>query len=66
MELLHQRLRSKTYWLAFVASLLTIAEANTGVLAFMLPLSWGPYLPLIFPVVFLIAREFTTTALADK
>jgi len=65
-DLLIQRLKSKTYWAALIMSALTIIEANTGLLAGLLPASLRPYSSLIFPMVMMVMREFTTTALADK
>lgn len=66
MEIILQRLRSKTYWAALILSVLTIVEANAGVVATLVPPTWQPYTPLVFPLVMLAMREVTKTALDEK
>ncbi len=66
LELLRQRLRSKTYIAATIMAILTIIEANYGVLATLLPPKWAAYTPLVFPIVMMLCREVTRTALSDK
>jgi uncharacterized membrane protein len=66
MELLIQRLKSKTYWAALVGALLTVIEANSGFLSQYVPPEYRAYLVMLWPVVMLVLREITKTALADK
>ena len=66
IELLRQRWASKTYCAALIGAILTIVEANYGVLAMLLPPRLMPYSPLIFPLAMMVLREFTTSALSDK
>ena len=61
-----QRLKSKTYWTAIVLALLTVAELNGGFLTSFVPVTYRAYLLMLWPVVMVIVREFTTTALANK
>lgn len=61
-----ERLHSKTYWAALIGAILTIVEAQYGLLTTLLPPAVMPYAPLIFPVVMAVLREFTTMALEDK
>ena len=66
MELLIQRLKSKTYWIALIGALLSVVEVNSGFFGQLIPLPYRTYLIMFWPVVMLILREVTTTALADK
>lgn len=66
MNKVTQRLKSKTYWAGLIMSLLTIIEAHQQIVSSLVPDVYKPYMPLVFPLVFLILREFTSTALADK
>lgn len=61
-----QRLKSRTYWAALFLAALTIIEAHVDIVALIIPASWLPYWPLVFPLVMMIMREVTTAALADK
>ena len=66
MDAIIKRLKSKTYWVAMVAAVLTIIEANAGYLSSLLPLEIAKYAVMIWPVLMLTLREVTTVALADK
>ena len=66
MNALEQRLKSKTYWTALIGALLTVAEVNSGFLSSFLPAPYRPYVIMLWPVIMLVLREVTTTALADK
>ena len=66
LEIFRQRFASKTYCAALIGAILTIVEANYGVLAMLLPPRLMPYSPLIFPIVMIFCREITTSALSEK
>ena len=66
MNAIVQRLKSKTYWVAIVGALLTIIEANSGFLGQLVPAPYQAYIIMLWPVLMLMLRELTTTALADK
>ena len=66
MNLILQRLKSKTYWVAFVGALLTAVELNSNFLGSFIPLPYRNYVIMLWPVLMLTLREVTTTALADK
>lgn len=66
MNLIWQRLQSKTYIAALILSVLTILEANFQVLALLVPPKYQPYTPLIFPLAMMVCREFTKEALGEK
>ena len=65
-QLFWERVHSKTYWAALIGAILTIVEAQYGLLAPLLPPAVMPYAPLIFPIAMAVLREFTTMALQDK
>ena len=66
MNAIVQRLKSKTYWVAIVGALLTAIEANSGFLGQFIPAPYRAYIIMLWPVLMLILRELTTSALADK
>lgn len=66
MNAIAQRLKSKTYWAAMIMAALSIVEAQSGVLSQLLPAELVPFWPLIFPMVMMILREMTKTALSEK
>lgn len=66
LEILRQRLASKTYQVALVGALLTILETNMGFITGYVPVEYRTYLIMLWPVVMLSLREVTKTALADK
>lgn len=66
MNAILQRFKSKTYWVALVGALLTVIEANSGFIGQLLPAPYSAYIVMLWPVVMLVLRELTTTALADK
>jgi len=61
-----QRLKSKTYWVAIVGALLTVIEANSGFIGQFVPAPYRAYIIMLWPVLMLVLRELTTTALANK
>ncbi len=66
MNSIFQRLKSKTYWVALVGALLTVIETNSGFIGQFMPADYRPYIVMMWPVLMLVLREFTTSALADK
>ena len=66
MNILIQRLKSRTYWVATLGALLTIIEANSGFISSFLPAAYAKYAVMLWPVLMLTLRELTTSALADK
>ena len=66
MNLILQRFKSKTYWVALVGVLLTAVELNSGFLSQFMPAEYRSYIIMLWPVIMLVLREFTTSALADK
>jgi uncharacterized membrane protein len=66
MNAIIQRLKSKTYWAAVVGALLTAIEANSGFLGQFIPAPYRNYIIFLWPVLMLVLRELTTTALASK
>ena len=66
MNLVIQRLKSKTYWVAIVGALLTVIEANSGFIGQFVPAPYRAYIIMLWPVLMLVLRELTTTALANK
>jgi uncharacterized membrane protein len=61
-----QRFKSKTYWVAIVGALLTAIELNSGFLGSFIPMPYRNYVILLWPVLMVILREVTTSALSDK
>lgn len=66
MNAIIQRLKSKTYWVALVGALLTAIEANSGFFGQFIPAPYRAHIIMLWPVLMLVLRELTTTALADK
>jgi uncharacterized membrane protein len=66
LELIAQRLRSKTYWVAIIGALLAIADVQSGFLTGFLPVQYRAYAVMLWPILMLTLREVTTTALSDK
>lgn len=66
MNLIIARLKSKTYWVAIVGALLTVVEANSGMISSLLPVAYAKYAIMMWPVLMITLREVTTTALASK
>jgi uncharacterized membrane protein len=66
MNALLQRLKSKTYWVALIGALLTAVEVNSGFLGSFIPMPYRNYVILLWPVLMVILREVTTSALSDK
>ena len=66
MNAIIQRLKSRTYWVALVGAMLTVIEANSGFFGQYIPMPYRMYAVLLWPVLMMVLREITTTALADK
>ena len=66
MNTILQRFKSKTYWVAMIGALLTIIEFNSGFLGFFIPMPYQSYIIMLWPVLMVILREVTTSALSDK
>jgi len=66
MNALLQRFKSKTYWVALIGALLTAIEVNSGFLGSFIPMPYRNYVIMMWPVLMLILREVTTSALSDK
>ena len=66
MNLILQRLKSKTYWVAVIGALLTAAEINSNFLSSFIPVAYRNYVVLLWPVIMLTLREVTTSALSEK
>jgi uncharacterized membrane protein len=66
MNALLQRLKSKTYWVAILGALLTAVEVNSGFLGSFIPMPYRKYVILLWPVLMVLLREVTTSALSDK
>jgi len=66
MNLLLQRFKSKTYWVAVIGALLTAIEVNSGFLGQFVSMPYRDYIIMLWPVLMLFLREITTSALTDK
>jgi len=66
LNLLIQRLKSKTYLVAVIGAVLSIIEANSGFFGQYIPMPYRTYAILLWPLLMVLLREVTTTALADK
>jgi len=66
MNPIFQRLKSRTYWVAIIGALLTAVEANSGFFGSFIPMPYRNYVILLWPVLMVILREVTTSALSDK
>ena len=66
MQAIIQRLQSKTYWAAIIGALLTGLDAQSGFFSQYFPPAYRAYVPMLWPVLMMVMREVTTTALADK
>lgn len=66
LDLFLQRLRSKTYQLTLVGTLLSILEVKAQVISQFFPLEYREYFVLAWPAVMLTVREFTDCALSEK
>jgi hypothetical protein len=66
LNLIKQRLKSKTYQAALLGAVLTIIEAQSGYLSSFVPVEYRRYAVMLWPLVMLTLREVTTTALAEK
>lgn len=66
MNTILQRLKSKTYWVAIIGALLTAVEVNSGFLCSSIPVPYRNYVIMLWPVLMVLLREVTTSALSDK
>lgn len=61
-----KRLKSKTYWAAVIGAVLTVVEINNQIVTPLIPEAYRAYAVMFWPVLMLILRDMTTTALGDK
>jgi hypothetical protein len=66
IELLKQRLRSKTYWAAMIGASLVILDAQSGFISGLLPVEYRSYTIMAWPLIMITLREVTTSALNSK
>jgi uncharacterized membrane protein len=66
MKAIIQRMKSKTYWAAIIGALLMVIEHNSGFFSTYLPESVRTMAVMLWPVIMVMLREATTTALAEK
>lgn len=66
MELLIQRLKSKTYQAALLGALLTILDANSGLISQFVPPEYRAWLVAGWPLAMMIMREVTKVPLSEK
>lgn len=66
MDKIKKRLKSKTYWAAIAGTLMTVLEANGTGLSQLLPPESRVWAMMFWPVLMIMLRELTTTALSDK
>ena len=66
MNKIIQRFKSKTYWAAIIGALLMVVEHNSGIFSKYLPTDWQSAAMLFWPVLMVMLREITTSALSDK
>lgn len=66
LELIKQRLSSKTYLTALALALITALEMNLQLIQQFIPLEYRQYAVFVWPVAMLTLREVTTSALSTK
>ena len=66
MDTLIKRFKSKTYWVAVIGALLVIIEQNSGFFSMYLPDSYRTAAVMLWPVLMILLREVTTSALSEK
>ena len=66
LDLIKQRLSSKTYLTALFLALITGLEMNFQFIQQFIPAEYKQYAVFIWPVAMMTLREVTTSALADK
>lgn len=66
MNTILQRFKSKTYWVALIGALLTVIEFNSGFLGSFIPMPYQSYIIMLWPILMVVLREVTTSALSDK
>ena len=66
LQLIAQRLKSKTYWVGMLGLLLTAIDISSGTITGLLPAEYSPFAVLLWPMAVLTLREVTTAALSDK
>jgi hypothetical protein len=66
IELLKQRLRSKTYWAAMIGAGLVILDTQSGFISGFLPAEYRSYTIMAWPLIMITLREVTTSALNSK
>ena len=66
LDLIKQRLKSKTYLTAVAMAVISIVEVNSKLLTNALPPQYVGYAVLVWPVLMITLREITTGALSEK
>lgn len=66
LELIRQRLSSKTYKVGLILTILTALELNYSVILTLVPPQYKVYFISIWPIALFTCREITNSALADK
>lgn len=66
LDLITQRLKSKTYLAALALALLTAVEVQMGFFLQWVPPQYHPWFLMIWPAAMMTLREVTKTALAEK
>lgn len=66
LDLIKQRLKSKTYWVAMIGAGLAILDAQSGVISTLLPPQYRSYVVMAWPLVMISLREVTSVALDAK
>lgn len=66
LDLIIQRLKSKTFQTAFILTLISILEINVGFIAQFIPAVYRPYIVMVWPLAMLVLREMTKEPLSAK
>ena len=66
MNKIIKRLKSRTYQVAFLGTVLTAIEVNSGLLSTLMPEGYRAWAIMFWPAAMMLLREVTTTALKDK
>lgn len=66
MRAIIKRLKSRTYWVAILGSILVMLEQNGGVISGYLPAEYRSLAVLLWPVLMVALREMTTKPVGDK
>lgn len=66
LDLIVQRLKSKTYLTSLALAIITAIEMNFQFLSTFIPAEYRQYAMFVWPVAMLTLREVTTSALSEK